>query len=130
MRCATLAWNNRGSLVTAAEVETGASVDPLMVWPITVGREPQLASISHLLDQLMAGRGRTVLVTGEAGIGKSRLVAEARALSATRGVRVLQGSAFEVDQALPYGAVVDLFRMFLAGKTPQQALEVLGVAAA
>ncbi len=101
-----------------------------MVCPTTVGREQQLASIGYLLDQLVAGRGRTVLVTGEAGIGKSRLVAEARAMSATRGVRVFQGSAFEVDQALPYGPVVDLFRTFLAAKPPEQALDVLGPAAA
>src|SRR6266851_1954170 len=107
------------------QVETATSLDIPTVCPTTVGREPQLASIGHLLDQLVAGRGRTVLVTGEAGIGKSRVVSEARAMSATRGVRVFQGSAFEVDQTLPYGPVVDLFRTFLAAKSPEQAVELL-----
>jgi len=100
-----------------------------MVCPTTVGRKPQLASLGRLVDQLVAGGGNTVLVSGEAGIGKTRMVAEARALALRRGVRVLEGSAFELDQALPYAPVADLFRTFLAGKPPQVALDVLGPAA-
>jgi predicted ATPase len=68
------------------------------------------------------------LVTGEAGIGKTRLVAEVRALASRRGLRVLEGSAFELDRALPYGPITDLFRTFLGSKPPQEALDELGAA--
>jgi class 3 adenylate cyclase len=39
-----------------------------------VGREPELAELRTLLDELQSGRGRLVLVTGDPGIGKTRLV--------------------------------------------------------
>jgi len=42
--------------------------------PTTLGRGPELAHLGQRIDHLVAGRGSTVLVTGEAGIGKTRLV--------------------------------------------------------
>jgi predicted ATPase len=103
-------------------------VEHLTVCPTTFGREPQLRRVRQLVDQLLTGRGATVLVTGEAGIGKTRVVREARAEASTRGVRVLEGSAFELDHALPYGPITDLFRTFLASTSPQDALDELGPA--
>jgi AAA ATPase domain len=44
---------------------------------VLVGRHRELAEIERLLAAALAGRGATVLVTGEAGIGKSTVLAEA-----------------------------------------------------
>jgi predicted ATPase len=99
-----------------------------VISPTTFGRQPQLAHLGQLVDLLANGRGGTVLVTGEAGIGRSRLVAEARALASSHGVRVLQGSAFELDQALPYGPIIDLLRAFIAGKKSDAVVYELGPA--
>src|ERR1044071_8968740 len=87
-----------------------APLDRPIVCPITIGREPHLAAVDRLLDQLTEGTGQTLLVTGEAGIGKSRLVAETKARAAERGVLVLQGQCFETDRSLPYAPFVDLLR--------------------
>jgi tetratricopeptide (TPR) repeat protein len=57
-----------------------------------------------------------VLVTGEAGIGKTRLVAELRSGAETRGCLVLQGACVESDRGLPYALVVDLLRTVTAGQ--------------
>ena len=65
---------------------------------------------------------------GEAGIGKTRLVTEARSLALSRGVRVLQSAAFELDPALPYGPIADLLRAFIAGKTADEVSDELGPA--
>jgi hypothetical protein len=54
-----------------------APLEAAIVCPTTIGRQPQLASLSRLVDQLVDGRGNTVVLTGEAGIGKTRLAAEA-----------------------------------------------------
>jgi DNA-binding CsgD family transcriptional regulator len=89
-----------------------SGVDSPIVCPITIGREAHLLAVEHLLDQLLSGGGQTLLVTGEAGIGKSRLVAETRARAADRGVVVLQGQCFETDRGLPYAPFVDLLRGF------------------
>ena len=57
-----------------------------------------------------AGRRGAALVTGEAGIGKSRLVAEALAGLDAERARVLRGRCFEPDRALPYAPILDLLR--------------------
>src|ERR1022692_2410423 len=51
-----------------------------------VGRDRELARVMLLLDDALAGGGRLVLCTGEAGIGKTRLAGEAAASAAARGV--------------------------------------------
>ncbi len=52
-----------------------------------VGRDRELARVMLLLDDALAGGGRLVLCTGEAGIGKTRLAEEAAASAAARPVR-------------------------------------------
>jgi DNA-binding CsgD family transcriptional regulator len=93
-----------------------APLDKPIVCPVTIGRQPHLAEIERLLDQLALGHGQTLLVTGEAGIGKSRLVAETKARAEQRAVLVLQGQCFETDRSLPYAPFVDLFRSFLTSR--------------
>src|SRR5580700_8188894 len=51
-----------------------------------VGRDRELARVTGLLDDALAGRGRLVLCTGEAGIGKTRLAEELAAAATARGV--------------------------------------------
>src|SRR5689334_18928334 len=91
-----------------------APLDSPIVCPITVGRAPHLDAVERLLDRLLAGSGQTLLVAGEAGIGKSRLVAETRTRAASRGALVLQGQCFETDRSLPYAPFVDLLRGFVS----------------
>jgi DNA-binding CsgD family transcriptional regulator/tetratricopeptide (TPR) repeat protein len=99
-----------------------SGVDSPIVCPITIGREAHLSAVDRLLDQLLSGSGQTLLVTGEAGIGKSRLVAETRVRAAERGTLVLQGHCFETDRSLPYAPFVDLLRGF-AGSNEQDTRE-------
>src|SRR5690348_5550062 len=94
---------------------------PSLVSPVLVGREAQLSALDRLIDQAAHSRGHTVLITGEAGIGKSRLVAET-IRRVRNGLRedgsdellVLQGRCFEPDHALPYAPLRDLLRTYLA----------------
>lgn len=117
------AWNNRAVDVAFTQMNTSPPLENVMVCPITIGRELEIDRLGHLIAQLQAGQGTTVLVTGEAGIGKSRLVGEARARALSLGVGVLQGAAFELDRSAPYGAITDLLRTFVAGKSPQDVLD-------
>ena len=111
--------------MTLTQRDIGPPQPDVMVCPTMIGREREVESFSRLIEQLLAGRGTTVLITGEAGIGKSRLVAETRARTSSRGVRVFEGAAFELGGAAPYGPITDLFRTFLQGKSPQEALDEL-----
>ena len=74
--------------------------------PVVIGRHQELATLDALLN---GGRG-VLLISGEAGIGKSRLAREAVAHAAARGYRVLQGACFDRDQSLPYAPLLDLLR--------------------
>lgn len=85
-----------------------APLDSPIVCPTTIGREAHLAAIDGLLDNLLLGQGQTLLIAGEAGIGKSRLVAETKARAARRGLPVRVGQCFETDRALPYAPFLEL----------------------
>jgi DNA-binding CsgD family transcriptional regulator len=58
------------------------------------------------------GRGGVVLISGEAGIGKSRLLASLEPEARARGFFVLRGACFESDRAVPYAPLLDLIRVF------------------
>ncbi|MEW5937500.1 MAG: tetratricopeptide repeat protein [Candidatus Thermoplasmatota archaeon] len=58
-----------------------------------VGREKELARLNALLDEALGGKGSTALVSGEAGIGKTRLLDELLELASSRDVMVLSGRA-------------------------------------
>ncbi|WP_170285972.1 BTAD domain-containing putative transcriptional regulator [Nocardioides rubriscoriae] len=60
-----------------------------------VGRSVELDQLNHALEQARAGRGSVVLVTGAAGLGKTRLVAELVRDARASGARVAWGSARE-----------------------------------
>ncbi|MDN5918334.1 MAG: AAA family ATPase [Pseudonocardia sp.] len=60
---------------------------------VTVGRERELAVLHTVFDAVSAGRPTIVLLTGEAGIGKTRLADEAALMARTRRMRVLRGEA-------------------------------------
>ncbi|HEU0028912.1 MAG TPA: AAA family ATPase, partial [Ktedonobacterales bacterium] len=90
------------------------STDKPVVCPIVIGRDAEIASLEQALELTLDGRGQTVLIAGEAGIGKSRLIAAACARADELGVQRLQGQCFEPDAAFPYAPLIDLLRTRVA----------------
>jgi DNA-binding SARP family transcriptional activator/predicted ATPase len=75
-----------------------------------VGRQEELARLRQALDDARRGRGQVVTVVGEAGIGKTRLVAALAAEALSRECRVLVGRCHESDAILPFGPWVEACR--------------------
>jgi DNA-binding NarL/FixJ family response regulator len=75
-----------------------------------VGRDTELARLRALLHDAAAGRAVTGLVSGDAGIGKSRLVAEAMEIAEREGFTVLCGQCAEIGDSVPYLPFADAFR--------------------
>ncbi|HXD24968.1 MAG TPA: ATP-binding protein, partial [Propionibacteriaceae bacterium] len=65
-----------------------------------VGREQELALLVDMLDRAEAGAGGLAVLTGEAGIGKTRLVTEWAAEARRRGFVVLMGRAIDSGGSL------------------------------
>ncbi len=76
--------------------------------PILIGREREVAALRALIDQVRQGQGQVLLLSGEAGIGKSRLAAEGKRQAGEQGFLVLQGNCFPPDHSSPYAPLLDL----------------------
>ncbi|HEX3258955.1 MAG TPA: AAA family ATPase, partial [Pseudonocardia sp.] len=79
--------------------------------PVLVGRRTELATALGLVDAAGRGRGGALLVTGEAGVGKSRLVDELRERATAAGMTVLVGRS--VDGGGTYRAVTEALAKLL-----------------
>ena len=66
------------------------------------GRERELATFDRAVAELASGRGALLLVSGEPGIGKTRLANELAAIATARGVRVAWGRCWEAGGAPAY----------------------------
>ena len=75
-----------------------------------VGRDAELTRLRGLLRDAAAGRAVTGLVSGDAGIGKSRLVSEAMRIAEDDGFTVLCGQCAEIGDSVPYLPFADAFR--------------------
>ncbi len=73
-----------------------------MLCPVLVGRDEETRHLQAALAAAQAGQGGTVLLTGEAGIGKSRLVRETLRAAGERGVTVLAGRAVAAGVPTPF----------------------------
>ena len=73
-----------------------------------VGRSNEYALLIGLIARLNAGTGHTVLIEGEPGIGKSRLLREVARYAHAQGLPTLTTNCYEIERAMPYQPVIDL----------------------
>lgn len=76
--------------------------------PPLVGREAERGRLLALLDEVRGRRAqRVLLLTGEPGVGKTRLLGELTAAASAAGGSTLGGAAYEVESGRPYGPWID-----------------------
>jgi class 3 adenylate cyclase/tetratricopeptide (TPR) repeat protein len=81
-----------------------------MIHSDMIGRDQELELLKGLLARLIQGEGAIVSVTGDAGIGKSRLVRELRTTEPMSKVTLLEGRTQSVGQNLSFHLLADLIR--------------------
>ena len=95
--------------------------------PTIIGRDRELDIVADRLTGAIEGAPRHLLIAGEAGIGKSRLVAETSRLAAERGMRVLIGACANIgDGGVPYGPIVEALRGLSRDLAPDELAAVVG----
>ena len=82
--------------VTAVPTERRPTTRPF------VGRLQELAELTSALTEAASGRGSLVLLTGEPGIGKTRLIGELAGVASEREARAVAGRCWEEGGAPPY----------------------------
>ncbi len=91
--------------------------------PRLVGRGPEAAALRAALDRVCSGRSAIVLIEGEAGIGKTRLLDDALADAQARAIPVVSGRAAELERTRPFGLIADVLgcsRPNVASADPQR----------
>jgi DNA-binding CsgD family transcriptional regulator/tetratricopeptide (TPR) repeat protein len=78
-----------------------------MLCPVLIDRSAELAALTAALEAAAEGRGGTVFVTGDAGIGKSRLARDLSVQAAAQGFHVLTGRGTESTVPVPYRPVAE-----------------------
>jgi len=79
-----------------------------LVCPVLVGRIRELQLLDDLLQRARAGHGQAVTISGEAGIGKSRLVAHLTDQVRDTSTLLLKSQCFEGDRRVPYAAIAEI----------------------
>src|SRR6266496_2078564 len=92
-------------------------------------RTAEMTALQECIQQTASGRGGVVQLSGEAGIGKSRLVAELQRSAEALEFQLLSGQCFPADRSCPYAPLLDLLRAFLASLSSTEIATVLGSSA-
>ena len=87
---------------------------PLLSSTTTVGREAEQALLRESLARAAAGAAHAVLLIGDAGIGKTRLLAEMAATAMRRNALVLRGRGTEIEGLPPYLLFLEALQPFIA----------------
>jgi DNA-binding CsgD family transcriptional regulator/tetratricopeptide (TPR) repeat protein len=100
-----------------------------IICPILIGRSAELAALQECIETAALGQRSVVLLSGEAGIGKSRLVAELQQAAEAQGFQLLGSQCFPTDRACPYAPLLDMIGTFLAPLPSSRIMTSLGSSA-
>ncbi|GAA4345086.1 helix-turn-helix transcriptional regulator [Angustibacter luteus] len=97
-----------------------------------VGREAERQAIEALVAGARVGESGSLLLIGEAGIGKSALLEDTAATAAAAGMRLLRATGAESESEVPFGALLQVLRpgLDLLDRIPQPQAEALASALA
>jgi hypothetical protein len=105
--------------------ETIPTPEPRWAQPL-VDREQEMRILRTRLDAALRGEGSLVFITGEAGIGKTRLAYELRSYAKLRGAQCLMGGGYEREGAVPYQPWSDIIKEYFRWAPPLLLFKAVG----
>ena len=94
-----------------------------------VGRQREMSELVAALDDAKSGRGRVIMLSGEPGIGKTRIAQEFANIAEEHGAEVLWGRCVEREGAPPYWPWLQMMRSYVADHAADQLVSEMGVGA-
>src|SRR3981189_3482298 len=87
---------------------------------VSIGRASELEVLRGSIRDVTAGAAATVVIEGEAGIGKTRLLEDLCAIAQDRGMRMFRGDAHPLERTRPFGAIVDALGIRIGSVDPRR----------
>ena len=106
-------------VVEAADAHDSNALLGQLVRGTLVGRGTELALLEQHWNSTQQARAHLVTVSGEPGVGKTRLANELVAYTQKEGAIVLRGGCYEYEAATPYLPFVEAFRDWVRWQTPE-----------
>ncbi len=94
-----------------------------------IGRQRELNQLRELWNRAQMGQGHLALLSGEPGVGKTRLAHEAMVYARLNQAAVLQGGCYEYEATTPYLPFVEALREWVHPQSPDELREHLGTTA-
>jgi class 3 adenylate cyclase len=91
-----------------------------------VGRADELGVLKTAIESALDSRGGLVMLSGEPGIGKSRLAEEAGVYARLRAAQVLVGRCYETEHVVPLLPFAEAIRAYVVHEPPDDLLKELG----
>ncbi|MBI1277594.1 MAG: AAA family ATPase [Anaerolineaceae bacterium] len=91
-----------------------------------VGRSREMNDLHTLLKRTAQVQGHVVLLSGEAGIGKTQLLTSLTGLAKQYKFEVVRGECNELDQDFPYAPIIDGLRTHFSGITAEELQRIIG----
>ncbi len=105
----------RNRVATAAElISEPPAFKPFLTEARLVARADELAVLGNALEQSRSGKLQCVMIQGELGLGRSRLLREFRAIAQLTGARVIYEKCYEQNQGIPYQAVREMLQRYFS----------------
>jgi class 3 adenylate cyclase len=128
---------NRFELEPLGEVQVKGRVQSVGLWRLVglqtstqaaplsplIGRSDEMQRLHTILNELVAGRGQLLMMVGDAGIGKTRLLAELRAASTGR-VTWLEGGCLSYGTESLYAPFIEMLRKWIGAEEGEADLAV------
>lgn len=95
-----------------------------------VGREREIEALRLAFEEAAAGKGGVILISGEAGIGKTRAANELATYASSRGAEVLVGRCYDAGGAPAFWPWIQVLRAYVRGRSPDEVLTMFGSATA
>jgi class 3 adenylate cyclase len=121
IRAWTVDWRERQPLAATEAATAAPAREPIaapsgqFLCPVVVGRAAESARFVEALTAAKAGKGQTVVLGGEAGVGKSAFVRRAQERATSDGFRMLLGLTHQSDAGLPYAPFISSVRSGFRG---------------